>query len=85
MEKKSGIGNSRRLDSILRYANKNGYKDVIYRGKFEKFSVYELILSEELIYIGIPQYIMDDGQKIRVSSPDEAFKILDWLEKEHIE
>lgn len=67
------------MDSILKYAQNHGYEKVINRGKWEEYTVYEMVLYEKEFYVGIPQYILDNGKSLKVSSADEAFEIMDWL------
>lgn len=68
------------MGAVLKYAKQHGYKSVIARGKWNGYAVYEMVLSEsETLYVGIPQYILDDGTELRISDADEAFEILDKL------
>lgn len=87
MEKKVTIRNDDgggRLDAVLSYAQEHGYATVIERGAWKKNTVYEMILSEESenACIGIPQYIIDDGTDLHISSVEEAFAILDSFDAE---
>lgn len=68
------------MDAVLKYAKQHGYKSVIARGKWNGYTVYEMVLSKnEMLYTGIPQYILYDGKTLKISDVDEAFKILDNL------
>lgn len=86
MEKKSTIRNDGggRLDSVLSYAQDLGYATVIERGPWKKSTVYEMILSEESenACLGIPQFVIDDGENLHISSVEEAFAILDSFDAE---
>lgn len=83
MAKENSIAADGRRHAVLKYAKKQGYKDVIYRGKWKKKDVYEMILdgSDNASVIGLPQYIMDDDKKLQLADVDQIFKILDKLDE----
>lgn len=71
------------MDSVLKFAKQHGYKSVIERGKWNGYTVYEMVLSKtETLYVGVPQYILDNGKEFRISDPEEAFEILDSLNED---
>lgn len=80
MEKNSSSNRRRRrLDSLLRFSKKRGYESVIERGAWRGYDVYEMVLSGKEVYVGIPQYIVVEGDKMRLTTPDEAFEIMDAI------
>lgn len=42
-------------------------------------SVYELILENVDVFVGIPQFILVKENKFRIASVDESYKILDFI------
>lgn len=68
------------MDTVLKYAKYHGYNSVVEKGEWDGYTVYEMVLSaKKTLYVGIPQYILDDGKELRISEPKEAFDILEWL------
>lgn len=43
-------------------------------------SVYELVLENANVFVGIPQFIFVKENKFRLASVEEAYKILDFIE-----
>ena len=79
------------LKEVKEFAVKYSYDDVIYKGKWKKYDVYEPIFNDDKEHIiGLPFKILVKGNSIRMSTPDESFAILDFFypyeeENENIE
>lgn len=67
------------MDSVLKYAKSIGYKKILHRTEWEGMSVYELILENVDVFVGIPQFILVKENKFRIASVDESYKILDFI------
>lgn len=68
------------MDSVLKYAKSIGYKKILHRTEWEGMSVYELVLENANVFVGIPQFIFVKENKFRLASVEEAYKILDFIE-----
>lgn len=67
-----------KLDKIRRFAKKEGYDDILFLGKWKKYDVYEPIFNDKkTVYIGLPYLILVDGDKIRMSTAEEALEHVD--------
>lgn len=64
------------------FAKENGYLKAVYICDWNGFQCFEPIFSEDdVAYIGIPQIILvDDEDNIRISTTDEAMKIISSLD-----
>ena len=78
-------------EDVLKYSKKYGLPPAKLVTQWNGFDVYEsqwpvvkLPDGEELVpAIGPPQYILDKGGKVRSTTYDEGFEILDQIIKEH--
>lgn len=71
-----------RKDKLVAYANKLGYEDIEKIGEWKEFIVYELIYGGIGIpHIGIPQFLLLEGDAFRISSQEESFAIMDTLQE----
>ena len=59
------------------YAKEMGYEKAFFRLKWNGYDVYEPVYSKELSYIGLPLMILEKNGKFRMTTPEEAFDILD--------
>lgn len=73
-------------EQIVQFAKKNGYDDVIYKGKWRQYDVYEPTIDgatpENPVYVGLPFIILVEGNKIRLSTKEEGFAYIYDLEDE---
>lgn len=72
------IGKKRFLRRALKMAREQGYHNVKYICKWKGKFVYEPKFSDnEIHYVGIPQFILVDGEKMHwTESPEESFAIM---------
>lgn len=73
---------------IKSFAKERGFEDVEFLGRWKNFDVYSGVVSEEDsdAAIGLPYYILADGQNIMESEyPKEYHEIFDLLESEEEE
>lgn len=66
---------------IQKFAVKNGYKAAVYRNEWNGYQCYEPVFSLEhpVSYIGLPLMILVKDEMIRMSTVDEAMKLLDQM------
>lgn len=70
------------LDAITKFAKKQGYRSVKELKPWNGYKVYEPVFDDDSIaFIGLPLVILVKGQKIRLSTPDEALKMIDEMEE----
>ena len=69
-------------ESVLEFARKNGYQDVKYIGEWQGYKVYDTIYDDEVAYIGLPFFILEKDSKLRMTTPDECFDVLDYFDEE---
>lgn len=48
-------------------------------GKWKDFDVYRLGMDESDVVIGLPLFILVDGESIRLNTPEETFDIYDYF------
>lgn len=70
-----------RLDTLLKFAEKHGYKSVKYRCELEKYKVYEMIIGNKQAYIGFPTFLIVSDTAFRVATDKETLLILDHIEE----
>ena len=68
-----------RLDTLLKFAEKHGYKSVKYRCDWEKYKVYEMIMENKQAYIGFPTFLIATDTAFRMATDKEALSILDHI------
>ena len=68
------------MDAVLKFAKAHDYKSVQFRGRWKEYDVYEGIIGDGLVYVGLPQFILASGQKVRMAEEDEIFDILDSMD-----
>lgn len=68
-----------RLDTLLKFAEKHGYKSVKYRCDWEKYKVYEMIMENKQAYIGFPTFLISTDTAFRMATDKEALSILDHI------
>ena len=68
-----------RLDTVLKYAKKHGYKDIKYRCEWNNYKVYEMIVGENQVFIGLPRFLIVSKKSFRMSNDNETFSILDYI------
>lgn len=67
------------MDSVLKYAKSIGYEKILHRTEWEGMSVYEMILENPNLCVGIPQFVLVKSRKFRIASVEEAYKIIDFI------
>lgn len=68
------------MDEIIKFAKKQGYSSAEHIGTWNGYDVYEPLFNGNGIpAVGLPLAILTKGKEIRMSTPDEAMKILDEL------
>lgn len=72
---------SGRLDTLLEFAEKHGYKSVKYRCDWKKYKVYEMIMGNKQAYIGFPTFLIETDTAFRIATDKETFLILDHIEE----
>ena len=70
---------SGRLDTILKFAEKRGYKSVKYRCEWKKYKVYEMIMENKKAYIGFPTFLIATDTAFRIATDKETLLILDHI------
>ena len=68
-----------RLDTLLKFAEKHGYKSVKYRGEWKKYKVYEMIMENKQAYIGFPTFLIASDTAFRMATDKETLLILDHI------
>lgn len=68
-----------RLDTLLKFAEKHGYKSVKYRCDWKKYKVYEVIMENKQAYIGFPTFLIATDTAFRVATDKETLSILDCI------
>lgn len=68
-----------RLDTILKFAEKKGYKSVKYRCDWKKYKVYEMIMENKQAYIGFPTFLVATDTAFRIATDKETLSILDHI------
>lgn len=61
---------------IQEFAEELGYKRAEYAGEYNGSKVYDLVYSDEPCCIGLPRYIVVEGENIRASNDEESFEIM---------
>ena len=65
-------------DKVIQYAKEQGYDSVEKSEPWNGFDVYVPIFEgDEMSIVGLPLVVLVKGEKIRMSTPDEAFQIID--------
>ena len=66
-------------DKIVTFDKKNGYLTAIFETIWKDYNVYEPIYSwdEEPACIGYPLMILEKGNELRLTTPDEALELLE--------
>lgn len=67
------------VKSVMDFAEKQGYESAYLVLKWNGYDVYQPVFSDEMSYIGLPLMILVKGEKIRMTTPDEAFEIFDIM------
>lgn len=67
------------VKSVMDFAEKQGYESAYLVLKWKGYDVYQPVYSDEMSYIGLPLMILVKGEKIRMTTPDEAFEIFDIM------
>ena len=68
------------MDEIIKFAKENGYETVKRLDiQFKGYEVYEPSFDDEMPVVGLPLFILAKGTELRLTSPEECFKILDLL------
>lgn len=70
---------SGRLDTLLKFAEKHGYKSVKYRCDWKKYKVYEMIMENKQAYIGFPTFLIATDTAFRMATDKETLFILDHI------
>lgn len=68
-----------RLDTLLKFAEKHGYKSVKYRCDWKKYKVYEMIMENKQAYIGFPIFLIATDTVFRIATDKETLLILDYI------
>ena len=65
------------MKEVIEFAKKKGYINAKYIGKWDVYNVYEPIFSfDKIAFIGLPLVILKNKNELRMSTPEEAMKIL---------
>ena len=70
---------SGRLDTILKFSEKRGYKSAKYRCEWKKYKVYEMIMENKQAYIGFPTFLIATDTAFRIATDKETILILDHI------
>lgn len=66
------------MKKVIAFAKKNGYETAEQLNNWNGYECYEPIMnSKKVAAIGPPLLILVKGDKIRMSTPDEAFQQID--------
>jgi len=67
------------MNKIKDFTKAQGFDNVRYKGRWNNYSYYEMYFDniKEDIFIGYPNYILVLGDRIRLATVDEIFKIMD--------
>lgn len=68
-----------RLDTLLKFAERHGYKSVKYRCDWKKYKVYETIMENNQAYIGFPTFLIATDTAFRMATDKETLLILDHI------
>ena len=68
-----------RLDTILKFAEKHGYKSAKYRCDWKRYKVYEMIMENRQAYIGFPTFLIATDTDFRMATDKETLSILDHI------
>lgn len=68
-----------RLDTLLKFAEKHGYKSVKYWCDWKKYEVYEMIMENKQAYIGFPAFLIASDTAFRMATDKETLLILDHI------
>lgn len=68
-----------RLDTILKFAENNGYKSVKYRCDWKEYKAYEMIMEKKQAYIGFPTFLIATDTAFRMATDKETLSILDHI------
>ena len=70
---------------MIAFAKKNGYETAEKLNNWNGYECYEPIMdSKKETAVGPPLLILVKGEKIRMSTPDEAFQQMDDTEDEEV-
>lgn len=65
---------------VLEFAREMGFDNISFLGEWKGYDVYEPIFEGDGVYcIGMPEVILVNEEKIRLSTNEEAFECLDVL------
>ena len=67
------------MSNIEKFAKLQGFDKIEPAGKWRGYNVYKPVYEEE-VTVGLPLVILVKGNNIRMSTPDEAFAIIDDME-----
>lgn len=71
------------LNNVIAFAKKNGYETAKKLNNWNGYECYEPIMdSKKEAAIGPPLLILVKGEKIRMSTPDEAYQQMDDTENQ---
>lgn len=66
-------------NKIVEFARAQGYSNVSSEGvKWQKYEVYEPKVSLMNAKLDLPRMILVEGDRIRLSTPEEAYAFLDY-------
>lgn len=69
------------LKSVIAFAKKNGYETAEKLNNWNGYECYEPVMdSKKESAVGPPLLILVKGDKIRMSTPDEAYQQMDDME-----
>lgn len=60
-----------------------GFEVAEFLGNWKEYEVYRLSMDEPDVVIGLPIYLLVDGETIRPNTPDETFEIFDHFMDEY--
>lgn len=66
------------LQIATTFAKNEGFKGAKFLGNWNGYEVYERLLGGDKVhYVGLPKVILVKGDKVRMSTVEEAFQFLD--------
>ena len=73
-------------EKIIAFARSKGYDGAKYAGKWKEYDVYEPTIKgateRNPAIVGVPLKILVQGDRIRLSTVDEAFEYIESLDDE---
>lgn len=65
------------LEKVNKYAKDQGYDYAEENGKWREYDLYYPRFKQQGLKVGFPMFILVKGDKIRMSTYDEAYEIIE--------